>query len=114
MPGRELDREVLAQLAHAGSDLTKPAHTIHFLYFPTMVGAKSAAAELQKAGYENVRTHRSPPTSLWNRLFGPRTYTCIAEARAIPSESNVFATSDRMEELAAKFGGDYDGWEASV
>ncbi len=32
----------------------------------------------------------------------------------MPSESAVFDTTDRMLELAAKYGGDYDGWEASV
>jgi regulator of RNase E activity RraB len=114
MVSRDGDRQVLAALASHGSDLTKLAHTIHFLYFKSMDAAESAAGELQAAGYQNIRVHRAPTTSLWGRLFGPREYSCIAEMHAVPSEDNVFATTDRMNALAAKFSGDYDGWEVSI
>jgi len=114
MVSREGDRRVLAALALHGSNLAKAAHTIHFLYFKSMDAAKSAAGELQAAGYHNLRVHRAPTKSLWKRWFGPREYSCIAEAHAVPSEEGVFATTDRMNALAQKFGGDYDGWEASV
>ena len=101
-------------MASAGSNLAKPAHTIHFLYFKSMAAAQSAGAELRAAGYQNLRVHRAPTKSLWNRWFGPHEYACIAETHAVPSEANVFATTDRMNVLAEKFGGEYDGWEASV
>lgn len=114
MVSREGDRRVLAALASHGSDLTKPAHTIHYLYFKTMDAAKSAGAELQAAGYQSLRVHRAPTKSLWKRWFGPHDYSCIAETHAVPSEAGVFATTDRMNALAVKFGGDYDGWKASV
>src|SRR5512140_3199608 len=108
------DRQVLAVLASHGSDLSKPAHTIHYLYFKTLEAAGAAAEELRAAGYQNLRVHPAPAKSLWRRLFGPREFSCIAEIRAVPSESAVFATTDRLNALAAKFGGDYDGWEASI
>jgi len=114
MVNREGDRRVLAALASHGSNLTKPAHTIHFLYFKSMDAAKSARTELQAAGYQNLRVHRAPTKSLWKRWFGPHEYSCIAETHAVPSEAVVFATTDRMTALAEKFGGKYDGWEASV
>src|SRR5437016_2639903 len=114
MNNRDGDRQVLAALAAHGSDLTKPAHTIHFLYFKTMDAANAAAQELQRAGYQNIRTHRAPASSIWKRLFGPREYSCIAETYAVPSESAVFAITDWMTAIAQKLGGDYDGWEASV
>jgi len=114
MADRDGDRQVLAALASHGSNLTKPAHTIHFLYFKSLASAQTAAAELQKAGYQNLRVHRAPPKSLWQRFFGPHEYSCIAETHAVPSEANVFATTDRMTLLAQKLGGEYDGWEASV
>jgi hypothetical protein len=79
-----------------------------------MDAAKSAADELQAAGYGNLRVHRAPTKSLWKRWFGPHEYSCIAETHAVPSQEAVFATTDRMNALAEKFGGDYDGWEASV
>ncbi|HKQ49545.1 MAG TPA: ribonuclease E inhibitor RraB [Phycisphaerae bacterium] len=114
MVSRDGDREVLKALAAHGSDLSKPAHTIHYLYFRSLDAAKSAARELEAGGYRNVRVDRAPRLSLWERLFGPREYTSIAETHAVPSEEGVFATSDWMSALADKFGGYYDGWEASI
>jgi regulator of RNase E activity RraB len=111
---RHGDRCVLAALQQAGSNMFKPAHTIHFLYFKSIDAANSAACELQKAGYQNLRVDPAPPKSFWNRLFGPREFSCIAETHAIPTEAGVFATTDRMNALAQKYGGNYDGWEASV
>ena len=114
MVGHEGDREVLAAMASHGADLSKPAHTIHYLYFKSMAAAEAAADELRAAGYEDLDVHRAPGGSLLKRLFGPRQFSCIAETHAVPSEAAVFATTDRMNALAAKYGGDYDGWEASV
>ena len=114
MVSRDGDRRVLAALASHGSDLGKVAHTIHFLYFKTINAANAAAEELRAAGYGNLRVHRTPTKSIWKRLFGPREFSCIAEAHAVPSESTVFATTDRMNALAARLGGEYDGWEASI
>ena len=114
MVSRDGDRKGLAALASHGADLSKAAHTIHFLYFKSQSAATSAASELRSEGYQNLRVHRSPTSSIWKRLFGPKEYSCIAETHAVPSESAVFATTDRMNALAEKYGGDYDGWEASV
>jgi len=114
MVDRQGDRQLLAALASHGSNLAKPAHTIHFLYFKSMDAANAAARELETSGYQNLQVHRAPSKSLWRRLFGPHQYSCIAETHAVPSESGVFATSDQMNALAEKFGGEYDGWEASV
>lgn len=114
MISQEGDRRVLEVLASHGSDLSKPAHTIHYLYFKTVDAARAAADELVTDGYVNLRVKRAPSTSLWNRLVGPRLYSCIAETHAVPSEAAVFETTNRMNELAAKHGGEYDGWEASI
>jgi regulator of RNase E activity RraB len=114
MVNRDGDRKVLAALASHGSDLSKPAHTIHFLYFKTVDAASAAADELRTAGYENVRVHRTPTKSEGKRVSGPWKFSCIAESQAVLSESAVFEASDRMTALAAKNGGDYDGWEASI
>jgi hypothetical protein len=108
------DRRLLAVLAAHGSDLSKPAHTIHFLYFNSLPAAQSAAAELSAAGYHVRRVSRAPSTSLWSRLFGPRQYSCVAETHAVPAEAAVFATTQRMNALARRLGGEYDGWEASI
>ena len=114
MDGRDADREVLAAMRSHVADLSKPAHTIHFLYFKTVDAANAAAEELRASGFENLRVDRAPTKSFWQRLFGPREFSCIAETHAVPDESAVFATTGRLNALATKHGGEYDGWEASI
>jgi len=114
MSSHEGDLQVLAAMASHGADLSKPAHTIHYLYFKTLENANAAADELRVSGYETVKVHRSPPTSIWEKLFGSKTFSCIAETHTVPSQSSVFATTDRMNALTTKLGGEYDGWEASI
>ena len=107
------DRKVLAALTEYGSDLARPHHTIHYLYFKSLPAAQAAAEELDKAGYQNLDVHVAP-TTLWKRLFGAKEYACVAETHAVPSEQNVFATTDWMNALASRHGGEYDGWEAGI
>src|SRR5260221_1722554 len=114
MIGHDGDRRVLAALAVHGYDLIKPAHTIHFLYFKTMAAANTAAGQIRAAGYNNVRVHPTPVKSIWKWLFGPREFSCIAETHAVPSEPAVFEATHQMNALAAKLGGAYAGWAASV
>jgi hypothetical protein len=114
MTDHDADRQLLAVMKSHGANLTKPAHTIHYLYFKSLEAANSAAEQLQAAGYQNIRTHRAPIKSLWKRWFGPKQFSCIAETHVVPREADVFATTDHMNALAAKFGGQYDGWEASI
>lgn len=108
------DRAVLTAMRNAGADLTKPAHTLHYLYFPSQSSAESAAAELRAADYNPVSTSRAAAQSFFDRLFGKAKYVCVAETRAVPYEPTVLKTSRHMNELAAKYGGEYDGWEASI
>jgi hypothetical protein len=79
-----------------------------------LAAAERAAGELRAAGYVNLRVERTPTKSIWERLFGRKTFLCMAENYAVPSEAGVFETTDRMKALAGKHGGVYDGWEASV
>jgi hypothetical protein len=113
MTGREADNRILDLLAENGSDLTKPAHTIHYLYFPSIEAARAAGGELRAAGYGPVHVHKAP-MPLVKRLFSKPSFACIAETRAVPELNAVHETSNKMHALAAKHGGEYDGWEASV
>ncbi|MFT3686689.1 MAG: ribonuclease E inhibitor RraB [Phycisphaerales bacterium] len=114
MPDPAGDRAVLAAMASAGADLSKPAHTVHYLYFPSLQAADAAAADLRAQGYGPVNTHRAPQPSLLKRLFSKPRYSCIAETRTVPYEPAVLMTSRTMDALAEKHGGEYDGWEASI
>ena len=114
MIDRDGDRRVLAAMAEAGADLSKPAQTIDYLYFSSIDAAMKAEEDLRAAGYENVRVERAPAASAIDRLVHRHRYSCIGEAHAVPEEAAVFATTERMNALAAKRGGEYDGWEASI
>jgi hypothetical protein len=113
MIDREGDRQVLRQLALHGSDLSKPHHTTHF-YFKSQEAAHAVASKLKDEGCDEIRIEPAPLTGWWQRLFGPREWSCIAETHAVPSEKQVFATTDRYNRLASKHGGKYDGWEAGI
>jgi hypothetical protein len=114
MNDREADREVLAHLAGHGADLSKRVHAMHYLYFGSRRSARAAANELHGAGYPVCRLAREPARTLWERVFGPRRYSCIVETRAVPSEAHVLEATDRMTALVQRLGGEYDGWDAEV
>ena len=96
------DIQTLSQLTHAGSDLSKPTHVVHYLYF-----FNEAAAEKAKP---------SVPTgfSTKSRRSNDGRWVLIADHTIVPSVKNI--TADRLAlEKAAKIGdGTYDGWEAAV
>lgn len=114
VPNPDGDRQVLAAMRQAGADLNKPAHTMHCLLFRSEDAAKRAAEELTSAGYERVEISPEAGGSLLSRVLGRRKFACIAETHAVPQESAVLATTVWMERLAEKFGGEYDGWQASI
>jgi hypothetical protein len=100
-----VDGLVLAQLAHAGADLTKARHVLHFLYFPDGASAQRAAAELDDAGYE---TSVAPPDE------GVEQWALRAEATRVVGPDTVGAFRAHFERVAAEHGGEYDGWEAAA
>ncbi len=104
---------VLEMMAADGADLSKPAHILFYLYFPDRKESKAAAAQLVAEGYK-AESARAPTDFLWQRLFGPKSYSCIAETRMVPSNSNLNSAIDRMEIIAMRYNGEYDGWEANA
>jgi hypothetical protein len=102
--GELFDRLTLAQLARAGGDLTKPTGVANFAYFPSEEAARSAATELEAAGYR-VNVQRA--------VMGPKWLT-QASIEMLPSAENVASQRARLEALAAAHGGKYDGWEPTA
>ncbi len=106
-------QEVLDNLKQHGADLSKPAELMFFMYLPKRRSAELAAEELREKGFK-INVRRAPTKNILERLFGPRSYSCIAEIRAVPEESWLIQTVNGMVELAARYHGEYDGWESSV
>jgi regulator of ribonuclease activity B len=103
-PKASLDKLTLEQLAKAGGNLGMPTEVICYLYVPDETRARSAAAELEQAGYEvKVRTAASGPSWL-----------ALATITMTPSAENIGLLRGRFESLATRLGGEFDGWEAAV
>jgi hypothetical protein len=97
------DGQVIEQLRQAGSDLSKPHEVEFFLYFPTQAGAEDAAAEVTKNGFTaelQPRRGEDWPLQLTKRLK--------------PTEEGMLVIRAELSSIAAKHGGEYDGWGSPV
>ncbi len=97
------DQAVLDQLQSAGSNLTRPHHIKHYLYFPTKTGACKVAETLKSEGYTVEVTYESDESWL-----------ALAEHEVTLTIEVVTSVRSHLENLAASMQGEYDGWEAAI
>jgi len=105
-PG-EGDRKVIDQLLLSGSDLDRPRHTIHFLYFPSSETADGAAESLSQAGYSANPCERLD-------LGIPNEWPVIAEKTDVVNAAAMELERIFLDAFAEALGGEYDGWETSL
>ena len=99
-----LDQVTPDHLAKAGGNLSLPTDIVNYLYLAREADARTAGADLASAGYQiDVRRAAAGPTWL-----------VLARIDMVPSAQNIRLVRERFEGLAARFGGEYDGWEAAV
>lgn len=99
------DAAVVAQLAKAGSDLSKPHSIDFYLYFPTESGAKWAADRL---AYMKFQVEVRPPQEnipQWQLLATRSMRPDVKELEELRAEFN---------DLTAIQHGVYDGWETQI
>jgi hypothetical protein len=99
------DLLLMDQLVKAGAVLTEPRHVRAFLYFEGEVPAAQAANGLRSHGW----TAGAAPARASSRW--------VVEAEqhdVVLTPEFVRTATDVMEDHARAFGGEYDGWEASV
>ena len=101
------DMLVLKQLMDVGADLSAPRHVLYFLYFNDRANAEAAASEATASAFASKVSEPIPenPES-WKVVCERHSYVLSMEA--VRDNTNYF------EQLAARFSGDYNGWEASV
>jgi len=98
------DAEGIDRLAKTGSDLTH-VHAIEFLfYFPSRASADEASARLRAEGYK---------VSIKDDVTGTRC-TLRATRSMVPILSELEVLRSKLNELAGREGGLYDGWRAEV
>lgn len=100
----EGDRRVLAEMARAGANLAKAAEVNYYLYFRERSTADSAAAE---AG-------SGPLTATVRRAADGSAWLLLVSGTMVPSEAAIREHTVRLVEIAQRYGGEYDGWEAAI
>jgi hypothetical protein len=105
------DQQVLEQLRAHGSDLTKPTDIINYLYIPRLADAKNLAEHLSRGGY--AVEVREPLGRLPDGTTESR-YSVVLHITEVPSIANIRRMRRLLNDIAQRFNGDYDGWEAQV
>ena len=98
---------VLMQLTQAGANLTAPRHVLYYLYFNDRASAETVASAATASAF--ATTVREPIPE------NPGNWGVVCERQSyVLSMDLVRDNTDYFESLAARFGGVYDGWEASA
>jgi hypothetical protein len=103
---RYKDIMVLASLADAGADLAQPRHVLYYLYFSSESVARQAAVEAATDGF-TVEVREPLPQY-------PDQWLVLAERQAVTTIDVVIWADNKFQAIADAYGGEYDGWEASV
>jgi hypothetical protein len=101
------DMLVLKQLLDLGANLAAPRHVLYYLYFSDRATADAAASAATTSAFAaRVREPIPADPDKWGVVCERKSY--------VLSMDIVRDNTDYFEQLAARFGGDYDGWEASA
>jgi hypothetical protein len=101
----EHDLEILETLEEHGEDLAQPREIRIDLLFPDEDSANAAEEELAELGYEVAGFEAAGEEEQWS-------LRATRELRV--DRDNVTGFRHRFEELAARYGGEFDGWEAAA
>jgi hypothetical protein len=97
------DRAALEQLRQSSRRMG-PHVVLHYLYFPHQQGAVAAAAEFRNSGFATEERLGADGIN----------WLVLARHEIVPSEEAIARIRQVMEDLAGRYGGEYDGWEADA
>ena len=100
------DLLVMGQLLEHGADLTKPRHTLYYLYFPSEDGALGAAQAAKDLGFRVRVAEPDNEIPDWSVV-------CEHDSLVLDPDT-VRSNTDHFDAIAADNDGEYDGWEAAV
>ncbi len=98
------DALTLDHLKSAGSDLSLPHNPEFFLYLPTEAAARSVASRYAGQGF-SADVHPAVSGSKWS---------CVLTKQMVLSAGTLHQLRGEFAEVAAAYGGEYDGWGAEV
>lgn len=102
------DAELFSQLDRLKPDLSKPRHTVFYLYFPSREQAE--AADVGLAG-SSLGSESSFATEI---AEAEREWRLKAEAVMVVNPERIASLRRELIVVAAKNGGEYDGWETAA
>jgi hypothetical protein len=105
----EGDGLVLEELSAAGADLSQPRGVVHYVHLPSREAAEAFAPMVVNQGFEPQISERGPEAA-----DDPRPWTVAATSHMVVTEEAVALARRSFTELAAEYGGVYDGWDAAV
>ena len=100
------DLALLGQLQKHGADLRQPRHVIYFSYAHSAEAAEGMAGEARARGFDAMTMDPLPDY--------PNDWQVRCETTVALMADVVRENTDWFEALAARHGGEYDGWEAAV
>jgi Regulator of ribonuclease activity B len=98
------DTMTLRQLALAGSDLARPHGAEFFIYLPTEQAARALATRFASEGF-SYSLHSDPQGLDW---------ICVLRKSMVLTPDALTRLRGQLTEIAAAYGGSYDGWGAEV
>ena len=101
---RTPDAAVVAQIKKLRPHLSKPCPIRFFLYYSTEDDATRSANDLRAMDFK-VDVLSS---------IGKLKWLCLASKDLFPETNTLATLRGYMVELAIKYGGEYDGWEAEL
>lgn len=98
------DQQAIDRIREAGGDPSKPRQVDFYLYFEERANADAASAELRAESF-GVTVERSAANDSW----------VLLATRRIALTSREFGRAqEKLEAVAHRHGGEYDGWDAPV
>jgi hypothetical protein len=98
------DRAILDQLTRRGADLSTPRTVHHYLFFGSEAARRDAAAHVAASGWD-VEQRPAPADDPDRRLVVATRHDVVLDHEAVVVARAFFDVT------AARFGGEYDGWD---
>ncbi len=102
--GATPDGAVLSLLHRIGADVSKLHRTNFYLYFRSRSSAELVGVELTASGFSVVV----------DKSAGGYKWLCLASKEMAPQARELSSLRNKFSDLAKKFDGEYDGWEAEM
>lgn len=100
------DLQLLGAMMEGGADLTQPRHVIYFCYAPDPATQQAMAAEATARGFT---VELGEPLPDYPDDWPVRCETVVALAAEVVRDN-----TDWFEDLTARHGAEFDGWEAAM